>query len=108
MHDVRFFMGLFFLGITFIFFVLQVSSIAVVKPDKAQMVESMLIRMAQTGQIQGKVDQRGALIHLQFYLFLFEQVTEAQLKQLLEQVGDQGTKKTTIKVDEMWFLLVHD
>ncbi len=33
------------------------SSIAVVKPDKAQMVEAMLIRMAQTGQIQGKVDQ---------------------------------------------------
>ena len=32
-----------------------VSSIAVVKPEKAQMVEMMLLRMYQSGQIQGKV-----------------------------------------------------
>ena len=32
-----------------------VNSIALVKPDKARMVESMLIQMAQTGQLQGKV-----------------------------------------------------
>lgn len=31
------------------------NSIALVKPDKAKSVEMMLIRMAQTGQIAGKV-----------------------------------------------------
>ena len=34
-----------------------VNSIALVKPEKAQMVEGMLIRMAQTGQLTGKVSQ---------------------------------------------------
>ena len=34
---------------------ISVNTIAVAKPEKAQMVESMLIQMAQTGQIQGKV-----------------------------------------------------
>jgi len=32
-----------------------VNTIALAKPEKAKMVESMLIQMAQTGQIQGKV-----------------------------------------------------
>ena len=32
-----------------------VNSIALVKPERAKMVESMLIQMAQTGQLQGKV-----------------------------------------------------
>lgn len=38
-----------------IFVCFIVNTIAVAKPDKAKMVESMLIQMAQTGQIQGKV-----------------------------------------------------
>jgi len=37
---------------------LTVSTIALAKPEKAKMVESMLIQMAQTGQIQGKVTER--------------------------------------------------
>ena len=57
----------------------RLSSIAVVKPEKAQMVEAMLLRMYQSGQLPGKV-------------------SEAQLKQMLEQVADQGAKKTTITV----------
>ena len=32
-----------------------VNSIALVKPERAQQVEAMLIQMAQTGQIVGKV-----------------------------------------------------
>lgn len=36
---------------------LAVNSIALVKPEKAKAVEMMLIRMAQTGQISGKVIQ---------------------------------------------------
>ena len=38
----------------YIFYV-PVNTIALAKPEKARMVESMLIQMAQTGQIQGKV-----------------------------------------------------
>jgi len=34
---------------------MTVNTIALAKPEKAKMVESMLIQMAQTGQIQGKV-----------------------------------------------------
>ena len=33
----------------------SVNSIALVKPERAQQVETMLIQMAQTGQIVGKV-----------------------------------------------------
>jgi len=36
---------------------LTVNTIALAKPEKAKMVESMLIQMAQTGQIQGKVSE---------------------------------------------------
>ena len=35
--------------------VFAVSTIALTKPEKAKMVESMLIQMAQRGQIQEKV-----------------------------------------------------
>jgi len=37
---------------------MTVNTIALAKPEKAKMVESMLIQMAQTGQIQGKVTQQ--------------------------------------------------
>jgi len=37
---------------------ITVNTIALAKPEKAKMVESMLIQMAQTGQIQGKVTEQ--------------------------------------------------
>ena len=37
-------------------FFFPVNSIALVKPERAQQVEAMLIQMAQTGQIVGKVN----------------------------------------------------
>ena len=40
---------------TNIVFFFAVNTIAVAKPEKARMVESMLIQMAQTGQIQARV-----------------------------------------------------
>eukprot|EP00038_Savillea_parva_P019016 m.26165 g.26165 ORF g.26165 m.26165 type:complete len:129 (+) comp4296_c0_seq1:61-447(+) len=57
----------------------RLNSIALVKPKKAEMVEGIIIRMARSGQIQGKVNE-GTLIRL------------------LEQVNSQsgGAKKTTI------------
>ena len=55
------------------------NSVALVKPEKAKMVESMLIQMAKSGQVGGKVG-------------------EAQLVSLLEKVSEQTQKKTTVKV----------
>ena len=64
-----------FLSVTF-----AVNSIALVKPERAQQVEGMLIQMAQTGQIRG-------------------QIGEAQLVDLLEKISQKTQKKTTIKFE---------
>ncbi|KAK3603406.1 hypothetical protein CHS0354_009386 [Potamilus streckersoni] len=58
----------------------RLNTIAVAKPEKAQMIEGMLIQMAQTGQIQSKL-------------------TEDQLIGLLSRVTEQTQKKTTVKFD---------
>ena len=57
-----------------------VNSIAIVKPERAKQVEAMLIQMAQTGQIMGKIG-------------------ESQLVAILEKVSSQTQKKTTVKFD---------
>lgn len=57
-----------------------VSSIALVKPERAQQVEGMLIQMAQTGQLTGKLG-------------------EAELVGLLEKISNHTQKKTTVKFD---------
>jgi programmed cell death protein 5 len=57
-----------------------VNSIALVKPDKAKSVEMMLIRMAQSGQISGKVG-------------------EGQLVELLERINQQTQKSTKVKFE---------
>ncbi|XP_003385704.1 PREDICTED: programmed cell death protein 5-like [Amphimedon queenslandica] len=56
----------------------RLNSIGLVRPEKAQSIERMLIRMAQMGQIQGKLG-------------------ESELVKLLEQVNQP--KKTTVKFD---------
>lgn len=58
----------------------RLNTLALTKPDKARMVESMLINMAQRGQLQGKLG-------------------EDQLKDLLEKVSEQTQKATTVKFD---------
>jgi len=58
----------------------RLNTIALTKPEKAKMVESMLVQMAQSGQIQGKLG-------------------EEQLKALLEKVSEKTTKTTTVKFD---------
>lgn len=51
------------------------------KPEKAQMVEGMICRMAQMGQLQGKLD-------------------DAQLVQLLESVNSQMPRSaSSVKFD---------
>eukprot|EP01136_Pigoraptor_vietnamica_P019158 Opistho-1_new@66383 len=54
----------------------RLGRIASVKPEKARAVEELIIRMARTGQLGGKVD-------------------EAQLISLLEQVGGAEKKAAT-------------
>ncbi|XP_072169382.1 programmed cell death protein 5-like [Diadema setosum] len=58
----------------------RLNSIALVKPEKAKMVEDMLIRMARTGQIPGKIG-------------------EEQLKSFLEQVSEKTSRSTKVKFD---------
>ncbi|XP_052816792.1 programmed cell death protein 5-like [Mya arenaria] len=58
----------------------RLNTIAVAKPEKAKMIEGMLIQMARSGQIQGKID-------------------ETQLKGLLAQVNERTKKTTTVKFD---------
>ena len=59
------------------------SRISIVKPEKARGVEDLLIRMAQSGKLQG-------------------QVTEPQLVQYLEQINTQiEPSKTKIVVRDI-------
>lgn len=58
-----------------------VNTLKISKPEKAQMVEGMICRMAQMGQLQGKLD-------------------DAQLVQLLESVNSQMPRSTSsVKFD---------
>jgi programmed cell death protein 5 len=57
----------------------SVSTLKLAKPEKAQMVESMLINMARSGQIR-------------------EKIGEQQLKGLLEQVSERTKTTTKVKV----------
>lgn len=57
------------------------NTLKISKPEKAQMVEGMIVRMAQMGQLQGKLD-------------------DAQLVSLLESVNSQMPRSTsTVKFD---------
>ncbi|KAI9206414.1 PDCD5-related protein [Polychytrium aggregatum] len=55
----------------------RLSRISIVKADKARAVEDMLIRMAQSGQLRGKVD-------------------ENQLIEMLGQIAEQSESRTKI------------
>ncbi|KAH8868712.1 Programmed cell death protein 5 [Schistosoma japonicum] len=57
----------------------RLNTIAITKPEKAKMVENMLINMAQTGRLGPKL-------------------SEEQLKQILLQVSSGTQKSTTVKV----------
>lgn len=60
---------------------ISVNTLKISKPEKAQMVEGMIIRMAQSGQIPGKLD-------------------DEQLIQLLESLNQQMPKSnSTVKFD---------
>lgn len=56
----------------------RLNTISIAKPEKAKMIEGMLMQMAQSGQIQNKLG-------------------EDQLKGLLEKVSERTNKKTTVK-----------
>lgn len=58
----------------------RLNTIAVAKPEKAALVENMLLRMVQMGQIQTKLQ-------------------EADLINMLERVSEQTQRKTTVKFD---------
>merc|ERR1712002_1198984 len=57
----------------------RLNTIAIAKPERAQEIENMIIRMAQTGQIQSKLD-------------------ETQLKSLLVKINEQSQLQKSSKV----------
>ncbi|CAG5116075.1 unnamed protein product [Candidula unifasciata] len=59
----------------------RLNTIALTKPDKARMIESIIIQMATSGQLQG------------------QKLSEQRLIDLLEQVSNSTQKKTTVKFD---------
>eukprot|EP00057_Strongylocentrotus_purpuratus_P031164 XP_783776.1 PREDICTED: programmed cell death protein 5 [Strongylocentrotus purpuratus] len=61
----------------------RLNSIALVKPEKAKMIENMLIQMARQGQIGGKINEDG-------------------LKGLLEQVNVKMGHSTKVKFDRRY------
>ncbi|MFS7905484.1 putative PDCD5-like superfamily protein [Helianthus anomalus] len=65
----------------------RLSSIALVKPEKARGVEDVILRAAQMGQIVGKV-------------------SEEKLISLLEQIHTQTTKQTKVTVSFIPLLVV--
>lgn len=70
-----------FLYVVFIdLFIFKVNTIRIAKPEKAAMVENLLVNMARRGQIGG-------------------QLGENELKGLLEQVSQQTKQETTVKFD---------
>ena len=70
-----------FLYVVFIdLYILKVNTIRIAKPEKAAMVENLLVNMARRGQIGG-------------------QLGENELKGLLEQVSQQTKQETTVKFD---------
>jgi len=58
----------------------RLNTLMLAKPEKAQMVENMLINMARSGQLRGKLG-------------------EDEFKGLLEQVSEKMQKTTTVKFD---------
>nr|CAH0109332.1 unnamed protein product [Daphnia galeata] len=58
----------------------RLNTIRIAKPEKAAMVENLLVNMARRGQIGG-------------------QLGENELKGLLEQVSQQTKQETTVKFD---------
>ncbi|KAF6773788.1 hypothetical protein AHF37_07548 [Paragonimus kellicotti] len=58
----------------------RLNTIALTKPEKAQMVENMLINMAQTGRVRSKLN-------------------EDQFKQILTQLSSNAPKTITVKFD---------
>jgi hypothetical protein len=58
---------------------IKVNTLAMMKPEKAAMVENHLIQLARTGQLMGKFN-------------------EDQLKNLLEKISEQTQKRTVVNV----------
>lgn len=58
----------------------RLNTLMIGKPEKGKMVESMLVQMAQSGRLAGKI-------------------TEQELIGILENVNRQTSKKTTVKFD---------
>ena len=67
----------------------RLNSIALVKPDRAKSIENMLIQMARSGQLQGKL-------------------SETLLISLLERVNKQMEKSSKVTIDRRRYAMDSD
>lgn len=67
------------------------------KPDKAKLVEDILIQNARRGVFQGRVSISQVFKFNTYDIYL--QLGEEELKDILERVNSQTAKKTTVKYD---------
>ncbi|XP_065675187.1 programmed cell death protein 5-like [Hydra vulgaris] len=67
----------------------RLNSIALVKPEKAKMVENMIIQMARTGQISGKLN-------------------EQSLVNILERINQQMTKESKVVINRRRYSIDSD
>ncbi|CAG0915339.1 unnamed protein product [Notodromas monacha] len=61
----------------------RLNTLALAKPEKGQMIENLILRMATSGQLRGKM-------------------SEQELIGLLEQVSEKSKVTTTVKFDHHW------
>ncbi|XP_065064272.1 programmed cell death protein 5-like [Rhopilema esculentum] len=67
----------------------RLNSIALVKPEKAKMLENMLIQMAQRGQLSGKMNEDG-------------------LKSVLASISQQTEKSTKVTINRRRYAMDSD
>ncbi|WP_411025077.1 DNA-binding protein, partial [Salmonella sp. s54836] len=67
----------------------RLNSIAIVKPEKAQIFELQLLQMAKCGQFSGRIN-------------------ESEFVQLLESFNKQNTASTTVKIQRKSRSLLDD
>lgn len=100
-------------------FLFTVSNLALVKPEKANAVENYLIQMARFGKLAGKVRNWPQMLKVlmliffhvpavQWMDFLFCQISETGLIEILEKVSQQTEKKMTVKVSSTEMSPVYD
>jgi DNA-binding TFAR19-related protein (PDSD5 family) len=82
-----------------------VNTLKAVKPDKAKMVEDILISNARMGRLQGRVSIRNheTCETIFFPDIVFDQLTENDLKDILARVNSQTHREMKVNISRRAF-----